>query len=101
MTGLMHFKKYFVHLIVKIILGTLLRTARLLDLTTLILYISYSIQLEIEKCGCNSKCFYQPDIVITKQTSESMEKLPCKFYYTVAHTQNILAIIRRKRTKLH
>ena len=66
-----------------------------IDLTT---FIIYSLQLENEKCGCNSKCFYQPgetSIPILEQIL--VEKLPCKFYITVTHTQALLADIRFRR----
>ena len=61
-----------------------------IDLTA---FIIYSLQLENEKCGCNSKCFYQPDKTSIILEHIIVEKLPCKFYVTVTHTQALLAKI--------
>ncbi|XP_065914603.1 uncharacterized protein [Dysidea avara] len=57
-----------------------------------------AVYLEKEKCGCNSKCFYNPDDTSTITIEPiPVEKLPCKFYITVAVIEEILDAILRKR----
>jgi len=59
-----------------------------------------SMQLEDEKCGCGSKCFYQPcniDLVSTDYTPVSLQHLPCTIFNSIKFTQEILDEIRRRR----
>ena len=58
------------------------------------------LQLEIEKCGCNSRCFYHPgDKHLTNLDDVPPQQLPCTIYNTIKFTQENISVIRQKQFK--
>ena len=55
------------------------------------------LQLENEKCGCNSGCSYNPDRDIIKIDDIPPQQLPCTVLNTIDLIQEIIRDIQSKR----
>ena len=56
------------------------------------------LQLENEKCGCNSRCSYNPDRDLIKIDGDiPPQQLPCTVLNTIKLIQEIIRDIQNKR----